>query len=531
MDLDPTLPFENSYSDFVDQSKQFDDVTKLALTIARNLAIQFEDEGARKSYQTLVQDIETYDKKYSDLLTKHITTITESKDLKQKRQDELKLPEYADVSADCLYLKDIKDSVGMLNKSNVQHIKFFFHRLFLIGKQYKFSEDNYKTAFAACLEGPLLEEFIAMEQKPFSEIAQWYYRIYNRSVTFTHYDKELKNFRRYAKEPIDITMARYSVPASRADSMLPNLQKFFTTDMHKLDVLQRFLCEPAYSDFFKWRNRKLDGGFYTSYEDSLNKAVDIEKYHECYPTSEMSIRQEGQLYGSLGHDANSNVVQLNAAIKGRQKKSSMMPYSRNRPSRPNPKAPNPSIDPIRSTAPRPSFYNNRKQAPNPVPPAATRPLQAPSRDQFMKERFDRVQQGPNPNRRPVNMFGRKRNWSNNTNRFQPNQNAGTFKRNSFRRNNSMRNNNNNRSFSRNLQTPHSFNRLANLHKPVKNNLYCLRCGISKDISRNKGTDHTTSSCPHYRRYNSHNCTYCLTHKNLEAKHFARDCLQAPRNSK
>lgn len=524
-----TKSYDNWLKTELEREKDFIDSAFLAIKLEKSLSIRHDTEEEKRKHTEKLNSFKTSLAKRQASYAQKLQEYQEGETLRKKRLDELPKPVYANANPErptVFSSKDVKDTIGILNEDNSSTVKQFLLRLHQYGQTKDFTEEDYKTALSVCLEGRLLEEYMQQTSNTYSEIESWFYYVYHRPATLEHYEEVLKNFQRHAREPIDVFLTRYLLTAKSADSLKPSNEQYYTTEVNKILMVELSLIEPVRSAFVRWKNKRHDGGFGKKFEEILHKAKTMELEYNCIPKHDISV----SLRGNTAH--NSHVIEQYAqpAMRLSDNRPKSKPYTRpGIMNKPQFKASVPKVDSVRATSQKPSFYLARNNAP--IPTRLPQNTQVP---QLIKSNNP----GRVKNQQPAfNVALRKQRI--NQNRYRnigvngaPSQSASS--RNTYRPINRAKylpqpiRQQPNVTVSRRPMNMRP--QLKQKHRIVRKGLWCERCGTQKGSdSKTSGTDHTTPTCPYYKNWNEHNCSYCLSTKGLEAKHFARDCLQQPRN--
>lgn len=536
---DPTESLADQYKSFVEATEQLDKLTTCCTSLA-NLVIKSDDAttAEKEFYGALVPEIEEAQAKRQLVLEQSKKILAESEAVRKSREDKLDIPDEQAVSLQDLNVKDLKSFVGTLDHSNASNIKAFFCRLFQYGKTVKYSHSNYQAALAACFQGTLLDQYFALEKTnmKFKEMAEWFYQIYYRPQNLRTFEEEMRNFQRLANEPLDVFLKRFQIVAEQADALLPSNQAYYTTDRHKLKIIEKVIQPPAKLEYLKWRGQQDDGGISYSFEKSVREATDLERYANCIPNANIAIDTlDVVTVNYMQLNTSTPTAEANPAIKSKRftSKANANPYGKGKS----------NIDPQRAGGPRATFYPSRSQSEpkqNPSPggsqkgdafrPSMSRNFKFSSRGSRGRGGFNRGSsrgswrqgnRGGRASSEPAQFsYSNPSDYTNMQRSSQPsytNQgNRGGYRggRGSYRGN--RRNSGN-------------FSNSRNNTNQVRKNWFCLKCGVYPDVEKTKriGSTHTTRFCPMYRHFNNEFCSYCLGTKGLRANHHPKHCLQMP----
>ena len=554
MDFDDSLPVDKSYEKQTQNELDFVAITELCITMGNLFHHTVEEANTKEALRQQTEKLQAFVDTRSEEANKKKSALAQATTLRNARFEELTFPAQGD-GAKNFSTKDIRDAVGILTDNNKSSIKQFFAKLHSYGFSADFHNDNYKAAFVACLEGKLLEEYLLLQDKDYTEIASYFYKVYHRPLNLNQYEKKLDEFVRLKGETLEIFMLRYLVLAAKADELLPASLQKYTRENHKLEILYKAARDPARTLWSTQSFRVREAGYHSRYESALGTLMELEKSHQCLPKYDFKINYENS------HDtARLNVlaaIEANPAILKRNfrnsNKKQASPYSlediKNAKTLLSPGLKPFRLDPTRSSSQKPAFFRGKTNTNGNKPPFVSKVDKRKA--VFIDDSRDGMQySGQNRVFKKAKRvhFQDKRNYNNNGPPFpvqigsnkppfakQFNPQSQPYKRNfsnppgkpfQHQRNNSRPSyrppskrygNNNDKNYLRgNLR-----------HKSVNTRLYCERCGVDRNTNKSTGTDHTTMTCPHYKQWNAHNCTYCLKHKHIEAKHFAKYCLQAP----
>ena len=531
---DPTASLAEQYKAYVKLEQQLDRITKITTGLAQ-LVVDSEDSTEREKeyYADLLPATLAEQTDRQEALTKCELVLAESEIVRNSREDKLEIPDDRETTNPDLNVKDLKSFVGILDQSSSSNIKAFFCRLFQYGKTCNYSHENYKAALAACFQGTLLDQYFALckTDMTFTALAEWFYQVYYRPNNLRTFENEMKHFQRLAGEPLDVFMKRFEVIAQQADALLPSNQAYYTTDRHKLKIIEKIIQNPAKLEYLKWRGTQDDGGLAYSFEKSVKQATDYEAFANCLPTSAINIDTLDVVtdLSALQLNSSTPASEANPAIKGRrhtsQAKNNTNPYGKGK---------NPNIDPQRAGGPRASFYPSRSQSEPRQSAPASGTTKGDAYRPSMSRGFKFSSRGNSRGRggfrgsrghfKPGNRGGRapsepaQYSYSNPSDYKNPPQQF------SYRGNRGG--NSGNRGSYRNSRGNFNNNRGQN---PVRKNWFCLKCGVYPDIEKTKrvGSTHTTKFCPIYKHWNNEFCSYCLGHKGLRANHYPKHCLQIP----
>ena len=569
MSTDPNLPVELAYEQSIKDDSHVVALSNMCKDLAETLALtDVLNEHQRQLVTQRVATLnETLPQREVDLARKQ-ERLEQSRALKRNRRDQLVVP--PDIPIDILGqvpqavvdVKDLKAFCGTLGKETAPAgIKNFFKKLFQYGGSKRYTYDNYKTALAACFCDELYDYLIGKETETFPEIARWFYRIYHRPEDIQSQTAKLRKFVRLALEPIDIFMDRYQVIATAVDALLPVEQRHYAGAMHRLQVLELAIQSPAKEEYRKWRDRQIEGGFWYSYESSLNKAMDLELCNSCLPTKSISLdcvlalgSRESQKHNSVYGSNNAQPLpdqNANPAIARRGGGRGRAPFV--------PSSAPPNLDPNKAGSARASFpYSSRGGASDasstnrrgnrgrkgsflsglassmkPAGRGGSFASRFPGhRGRGGQQRGGQQQQAPQQ-RPQYNAPTRQQQPLNDQqmplqSRVPPsypaanNQPAGRGQGggNNFRGRgrgyggNSGRGNNFGAGGGNNLKSSSKINP----------KWWCVKCGVSKR-EKHRGDTHTTPYCPFYPHFNTRCCSYCHDKLGIKAHHFPKFCLQ------
>ena len=521
-----TKSYDRWLQNELEKEKDFIDSAFLALKLEKALHFKHDsEEEERKHNNKLIQFTASLNKR-QDAYKQKLKEFKEGESLRKKRQDELPRPVFADEDRErptVFSSKDVKDTIGVLNEDNASSVKQFLLRLHQYGQTKNFTEEDFKTALSVCLEGRLLDEYMQQTSNTYIEIENWFYYVYHRPATLEHYEEVLRNFQRHAKEPIDVFLTRYLLTAKSADSLKPSNEQYYTTEVNKIMMVELSLIEPVRSAFVRWKNKRHDGGFGKKFEEILHKAKTMELEYNCIPKHDISVSLRGPV------TQHSQMIDQFAqpAMRLSDNRPKSKPYSRPILNKTQFKASVPKVDSVRATSQKPSFYLARNNAPTPTrltqPAQLNAKPQNSSKNRVMQPAFNVAlrKQRINQNRyRNIGVSGAQSQRASARNTYRPFNRAKYLPQPNRHQPNVTVSNRPNMARSQ----------LKQKHRIVRKGLWCERCGTQRGSdSKSAGTDHTTPTCPYYKNWNEHNCSYCLSTKGLEAKHFARDCLQQPRS--
>ena len=546
MDFDGALPVDKKFKKQVDNDQDFVKVADLCISLGSLLATTIEDPATSNEIGRKTEALQSFFPDRSIAAQNKKDAYDQAVALRNARFEELTLPKDGGGAVD-FSTREIRDTVGPLNDSNKQHIKQFFLKLTSYGEAANFSHTNYKTALVACLEGSLLEDYELMADKSFPVIAEYLYKVYHKPISLNAYEEKLLHFTRFKGETIDVFMLRYGTLAAKADEMLPAELKKYQREDHKLEILKLAAREPAKSIYFTRAKCVRHVGYYSRFESALGVIEDEERGHDCLPKFDFKIHFQG----NSGTEA-VNYIEANPAVLKRKlnNKRYAKPYSvgdlSNAKTLITPGATPVRLDPLRATSQKAAYYNsrdakknNQKQIAPFVSKADKRKAvfidnQKGNQNDSRNRSFKRAKRNnDNCGQSNSNWRGQQRN--NNFNQGYKSKNNPQVRHSSGHQNTTQKRNFGNQGYKKQPAIDNypgkyaqSFGRNYK-HKNVSPRLYCDRCGVDRNTNKAPGTDHTTSTCPHDIECNAHNCSYCLKH--IEAKHFAKFCLQAPPNYK
>ena len=532
MDFKASLPYDEEYGQQLKAEENILKIARLTLDLHEaNPPTYPEKKVAEGRKQTFLDLEKFYDAAVVDL-DKKKTAYAESTILKTHRKDVLDIPADTKVHSTQFNLKDAITILGKVNEETSGNIRSFFDSMFDYGKNIKLSYADYKNILATCFEGKLKQQFLAQKDDDLKVIVEWFDTVYHRPDEFHVLDKQLKSFMREGNEAIHIFITRYKHTAKRADALLPSDQKFFTTNMHLQNVIEMALQGQARIDYKKWKNRYFDGGFTISLEECIRQAGLLERFHSCIPEKPVPLYQNVDPTSAYG-TYNTNVdIQVNALTRAGQKQAQQPMLTLNdlpKPAKRNVKkvtARN-GIDPNRSSAQAPSFFNNRDsysqmqrnrvgRAPT-LPTVVKRPLPSLRQQTVSLPMKGRMVRQPQLARTPLTsrQFGKGVSpptpRPQGRPRFPINGNRRTSLPQRFVRG--------------------SYPRLAPNIPPLvhqrqdRQPRYCLRCGVRKGANRSQiFSSHHTKDCYLYPRCDTL-CPYCLQVNGIEAYHYATACRE------
>ena len=524
---DPTDNLTEQYRAHVNDSSHFITLTSVASRLSRCMA-RLEDlpDADIQYFENVVPTLQAQEAIRAVDIVQKRQILADADAVRNNRQDNLNLPENRPIDVLDISIKDLKAFVGNLDESNANTVKAFFHKLIQYGESRNFSHNNYKTALSALLQGQLQEQYLAMEDSTFTVISLWLYRVYHRPDDLRKFEHKLKNFSRMAFEPLTAFMERFELVARQADALLPQNQAYYTTDRHKLKIIEKLIQPPARAEYLNWRGIQEDGGLNFSYARSLQKATDMERNCDCLPTRNIPINTLEVHVSAVekpGHEL-SNTEEANPAIRRPKGDNKHSPY-------PTQQKPT-NIDPHKSNSPRSNYYHKPQQD----------PLQNPNlAKNFKKGKFNKTKRNWNnknknnnasnpsyqppfqpqaPPPPPQNPTGNSTNYPPPQRPPQPNWSRPTQNRNYDTR----------PGFSGKPQQVNQPYRDYNNRKIP--GLVCFKCGVLADFEKSKriGSTHTTKYCKNYRLFNNDLCSYCLGHKGIRAHHFPKHCLNMPHHS-
>ena len=530
----PTVYFNPASNPSTTYKKQIDNDEKLnklaetnAILVKSIISGQDVTPEMRVQLANTLTWLENANRNDSNSIEERKKIYKSSKKLKRVRQDELLVPDEKENYKYPLPMKEIKVFVGVIDENLNQSIKDYFGKLFMWGMEEgnRYSHRNYKLIMLATMKGEMYRQFLRMQERPLQEIVDWFMKVYHRNTTFASCEEDLINFKRLAGEEIDCTMYRYLLSASEADKYLPRNEKYFTTEMHCLQVLERALRNPAYQDYIVWRDEQLEWGFEFEISECIKEAKRLERKFKCVPKSDIPLptrvfHERESREGDLTVNAVEPDIEAYPAIKGRGKFQRPGPYSRNSgPYDKNPgtyngnsnssnknQGPVGPMDPNKASSARAPYYTGRKEKEELRANLAT-DMKPRNKDKYNKFRKDwkkkenkKPWNKPEGNRQPKNYQNSPQYSGNYRSRFPPRE-QGYNNKNGYRGKPDYRG------------------------KNIRKGLYCRKCGIMDDIevSRKIGCDHTTQDCPNYKTLNPNHCPNCIT-KGLRANHWLRDCL-------
>ena len=556
--MDDTQDFDKILNDKVQAARKLEKLTSLTLATTRALdgVLTAERQDVLAPF---LETVEEQQKQCQVELAEAQQARDDCLNLRRIQEDAIEIPRDGAADDATINIKQLKSAVGELRDDNKHHIKFFCHRLKSYGESLDWMHDTYKVALSLLLYGELQEQFIHQNHKTLPEILQWFYDVYHRPDTLIDLEASLASFVRQEKEPIIICMKRYLLTAERADLHLPVNMKYYSTDRHLTKILISLVLEPAKTSLNNFVTYQLQVGVPVKYSDVLSEADRREKRFRCIPTTQISLvdADVSLVPASISTvsvpqtQAPSTVdtsEECHSAVR-RDKISRPSPYSiRKSPS--SPARVQQPVDPIKHTGNRPSMYNSRtnneRTTRRQAPPSGRssgfvqKPFLSAQKPQSRKFNSSRRQLPyRNNGEYPPNEFTSRRVHYQNIpfyNRYYPQNKLQTSSSSSSPWNPRSQNN----SYSISSSPPRHNNQRSNQrsfppsprgpfrmrHKPVRQNLFCARCGKATDADTDTwaNSDHTTYECPVYTHHNPHGCSTCKG-MGISAKHYTHECKQ------
>lgn len=495
----------------IDNERELLDLTELALALTDNTLEDYENSGKKERLINRGIEVRTILNEKRESLKAKRNALEQTRILKERNKDSFIVPpDKENYTINRVNVKEIKECIGILNDENKHSIKGWLMKIFNYGIMNRYSHFDYKTMFSTCTEGKIFQQFMELKDKPLQEIVDYLYKRYHVPKTLTSYKQSLENFVRNNGEGIEVFMTRYTLPAEKVDSMVPENERYYSTFGNKLRVLEKALCEPAKSEFIKWNEERNEECLYVTFKEILEKARIIEKTHNALPKENFSIN------GYEESNMDSNVSNICCSVS-RISSNSHIPLRRRKERCVKCRNIDAQIAPIRSAAPRTSFYNARdEKIHNQTNSYEEANKKIKCKCKWCSEKLH-VQNWYTP-RTPRNRS------SNQARRVRFNSVNKELKPKKATNQVPMKNSKVSRPNKQFLPKKNI------MHEPVVQRWLCLRCGIGNEENKKKvGNDHRTRQCPYYARWNSHDCEICLKTKNIKAKHFAKDCLQVVDN--
>ena len=448
-----------------------------------------------------------------------------SQRIQRVRKQDVLVPKDVGGNIDNLNVKQVTGYVGVVDDSNSEEIRNLFTKLFLYGarQKKKFSHADYKVVLGGCLRGKLYEEFLFLEERPLQQTVDWFIRVYGKSSTYNDCEVDMKNFKRLSNESITTTMDRYFMAAVKADRYLPRNERYFTTEMHSLQVIERALQEPALSEYRLWRDEQLEYGFEFCVANCLEEAARLEKKFKAIPKHEVRVPVNVfEAYEPKSHSVNNldSAIEANPIVKGNRPKHRANPYPAKN-----------IVDPQKSFSPRANFYRDRNKARgqsnrgeqqgvgqtrlatpkapnmNPNPGQGSNKSNPAYNNIGLKPSHFRTFSNPSGSNR--GQYGGKRNrWSSRHDGNKGNQSINTSRQNSGTKRPRLQ---------------------SSEYKPVKlsrrKGWFCYKCGVHDDMEKTKdiGSDHMTPDCRNYIQWSNNYCHICMA-RGLKANHWPKFCL-------
>ena len=299
MDLTPTtLSYDEEFKGRLDTEEQLVQVTRLCLDLVNKANLEpaeDADEEVKKIYEELKESRKLVEKKNNNLaeaVAKKNEKYEASKELRLTRLDEIYIPPCAEQNSQHFKITDVIHAVGKIGNERPIPMRLFLESLFQLGANLDFSENNYRTSLSACFEGELKSQFMSLKGEPFEEMIRWFDNVYHTPDDFSKYDESLANFERYADEPLRIFMKRYALLAKQADRLLPTEHKWYTTLIHRHNILHLATQEPARAVFGKWKNRTFNGGFTDQIDRCIEQAQEFEEVYNCVPRKSLIVSKQ-----------------------------------------------------------------------------------------------------------------------------------------------------------------------------------------------------------------------------------------------
>ena len=228
-----------------------------------------------EKYLEIVQN--TYEKNAKPLQDK-MTELERAQRIRTVRKNDLILPDkFAAVNSRNFCLKDVVLLLGKIGPDNAHDMRHFLDSLISYGSTMNFSENDYKNSLSACFEGTLKEQYLDMRTESFEFISTWMDTVYNVPLDFRTAEKKIRKFFRRKDETITVFFKRYSLLAKKVDNLLPENEQFYTTIMHKLNLMEQVLLEPAKSEYVKWKDRFRDSALPNNFDEHLHNLIYLKK--------------------------------------------------------------------------------------------------------------------------------------------------------------------------------------------------------------------------------------------------------------
>ena len=502
--------FESAYSNRIAMIEQMINIIMLFNTTVQ---LQKNQEVDLKNVEEIQENALAFVDKYGPYLRKAKASLALGEETKILRQDILIIPDDTGEHSKDYDTNTVIKVCGKVNPSNAEdQMRNYFRKLFEHGKNLRFSHADYMQCLNSCLEGELYSELTIMlkKKKTFPEIVKFFDDIYYKPQTFEDYEEKLANFTRKPGEKIDIFMKRFLLQAEHADSLLPPHQQHFTTEVHKLALLEKVLLEPAKSEYIRSTREKERNHTYLNYDIQLAEAVHHEAYNDSVPVVEQPVSQYLHfLYSHRkqgNHSANAITRSQNqgkpleSLPTGGKKKPKKSVFDKNR-----------DIDPYKSTTDMSRFYN----AGEPKGPASAPPVAKPKKNGKGKKKQNQQSgsgQGSPFYRTKGNGQGKNRGKGNKKSQQANPQFTGSFNAPQGKKKSGKYN-----------------SRPVHVQDDRRTRVkYCVRCGTKRGKPNDHTpTDHMAINCPHYHKYCDENCSYCYDNKQLLAFHKDEDCIRKP----
>ena len=355
-------------------------LSQLAVACSDLLKPAVEKSGSaedKASFSELLNNVVAQTKSRETYYRSIIDKQKSCNQINANKHDSLALPPPGQGTTSLDY-KELKTAVGELNDENKHNIKSFCNRLYTYGQREDFDYNDYKAALSILFNGQLLTELSQMNKEDFPYIINWFYEVYHIPETLSTLKLQLRNFVRTPNEPINICMKRYQLPARRADNHLPENEKHYDTPRHLSQVVQKFVQEPAKSHLIKWKNYQLESGRSFTYDELLDKALQLERYHACIPNKEIShlpaYEETDFVSPDSDHEIHSSELlppeNNTSSISSSQENNTAVKRPKIRNSKPYLRHVDKSsirehIDPVKATGNRPSYYNSQNHRDQP----------------------------------------------------------------------------------------------------------------------------------------------------------------------
>ena len=193
-----------------------------------------------------------------------------------------------------LPMKKIKLFVGMIDENRNQAMQDYFAKLFIWGlKEGKgYSHTHYKLMMNATMAGKCFKYFLKWQNQPLQEIVNRFLSFFAKRETFQERVDKLLYFKRFEREDIECTMYRYLLLAFEADKDFSRDEKWYTTEIKSLQVLNRAIYGPVLSAYNSWKASRLQKGLNTNFGDSIAEVKRLERKLEGVPKREILLPVE-----------------------------------------------------------------------------------------------------------------------------------------------------------------------------------------------------------------------------------------------